>query len=99
MDRPTASPSSTDNEMFHALEDVSRRMFSAPALPSMLTGASDTAELRARGVQSYGTGPIGPASEGPLGGAHSDDENISIRALEKLVEFTWNVVMQVAASK
>ena len=97
MERPTAPPSRTDNEMFRALEKVSRRMYDAPALPSMLTGATDTAELRARGVQAYGTGPIGPAGEGPLGGAHSDDENISIRGLEKLVEFTWDVVLEVAA--
>jgi acetylornithine deacetylase/succinyl-diaminopimelate desuccinylase-like protein len=96
MERPTAPPSRTDNEMFRALEEVTHRMFAASALPSMLTGATDTAQLRARGVQSYGTGPIGPASEGPLGGAHSDDENISIRGLEKLVEFTWNVVIEVA---
>ncbi len=95
-ERPAAPPSSTENEMFHALEKVSRRMFSAPAIPTMLTGATDGAQLRARGVQAYGTGPITPANEGPLGGAHSDDENISIRALEKLVEFTWNTVLEVA---
>jgi len=97
MERPAAPPSRTDNEMFHPLAEVSRRMFAAPALPSMLTGATDTAQLRARGVQSYGTGAIGPAGEGPLVGAHSDDENISIRGLQKLVEFTWNVVIEVAA--
>jgi acetylornithine deacetylase/succinyl-diaminopimelate desuccinylase-like protein len=97
MERPPAPPSRTDNEMFRALEEVTRRMFAAPALPSMLTGATDTAQLRARGMQAYGTGPIGPAGQGPLGGAHSDDENISIRGLEKLVEFTWNVVLEVAA--
>lgn len=96
-ERPAAAPSRTDNEMFHALENVSRRMFSAPALPSMLTGATDAAQLRARGVQAYGTGPISPASEGPLGGAHADDENISIRGLERLVEFTWDVVLEMAA--
>lgn len=98
-ERPAAAPSGTDTEMFRALEKVSRRMFAAPALPTMLTGATDSAQLRARGVQAYGTGPISPAGDGPLGGAHADDENISIRALEKLVEFTWDAVMEVAAKK
>jgi len=98
-ERPAAPPSGTDTEMFRAIEKVSRRMFGAPALPSMLTGATDGAQLRARGVLAYGTGPISPAGDGPLGGAHSDDENISIRALEKLVEFTWDTVIEVAAKK
>jgi len=96
-ERPAATPSGTDTDLFHALEKVSRAMFSAPAIPSLLTGATDGAQLRARGVQAYGTGPISPIAEGPLGGAHSDDENISIRALEKMVEFTWNTVLEVAA--
>ena len=96
-ERPAAPPSRTDTEMFRALEKVSRRMFVAPTLPSMLTGATDCAQLRSKSVACYGTGPIGPAGEGPLGGAHADDELISVRGLEKLVEFTWNSVIEVAA--
>ena len=96
-ERPAAPASRTDTEMFRALEKAARRMFGAPTIPSMLTGATDSAQLRAKGVQAYGTGPIGPAGEGPLGGAHSDDENISVRGLEKLIELTWNAVIDVAA--
>lgn len=95
--RPPAPPSRIDNAMFHALETVSRRMFHAPVVPGMLAGATDNAELRARGVQAYGFGPIAASGEGPLGGAHSDDENISVRSLMKLVEFLWNTVIEVAA--
>ena len=62
----------------------------------MLAGATDCAQLRAKGVACYGFGPLSGA-EGPLGGAHSDDENISIQALYKLVEFLWNTVIEVAA--
>ena len=47
--------------------------------------------------QAYGVGAIGPASEGPLGGAHSDDENLSVRSLDKLVEYLWSAVLEVAA--
>lgn len=94
--RPAAPPSGTDNVMFHALEAVSHAMFNAPVIPGMLAGATDSAQLRAHGVAAYGFGPIA-SSEGPAGGAHSDDENISMRSLVKLVEFLWNTVIEVAA--
>ena len=51
-----------------------------------MTGATDNAQLRAKGVQAYGTGPIVGAAEGPLGGAHSDDENIPVCSLMALIE-------------
>jgi len=97
--RPAAPPSRLDSEMFHALETVGRRMFNAPTLPSMMTGATDNAELRARGVQAYGVGEVVDAAEGPLAGAHSDDEHISIHALTTLIEYMWNAVVEVAASR
>jgi acetylornithine deacetylase/succinyl-diaminopimelate desuccinylase-like protein len=33
--------------------------------------------------------------EGPLGGAHGDDEHISVRSLMALIEYLWNVLMEV----
>jgi acetylornithine deacetylase/succinyl-diaminopimelate desuccinylase-like protein len=96
--RPAAPPSRTDNAMFHALESVSHMTFNAPVVPGMLAGATDGAQLRARGVQAYGFGPL-TGGEGPLGGAHSDNENISVRALDKLIEFLWNTVIEVAAAQ
>jgi acetylornithine deacetylase/succinyl-diaminopimelate desuccinylase-like protein len=98
-ERPAAPPSHLDSEMFRALESVSRRMFNAPTLPSMMTGATDNAELRARGVEAYGVGEVVDAAEGPLGGAHSDDEHISVRALTTLIQFMWNAVIEVGASR
>jgi acetylornithine deacetylase/succinyl-diaminopimelate desuccinylase-like protein len=95
--RPAAPPSRTDNAMFRALEAVSRQMFNVPVVPGMLAGATDSAQLRARGVESYGFGPMAYSGEGPLGGAHSDDENISVKALDQLVEFLWRTVIEVAA--
>jgi acetylornithine deacetylase/succinyl-diaminopimelate desuccinylase-like protein len=85
--------------MFRALETVARRMFQAPTLPGMLTGATDNAQLRAKGVQAYGVGALVTPAEGPLGGAHSDDEHIAVRALMKMTEYLWNTVIEVAASK
>ena len=79
-------------------EAVGRRMFNVPTLPNMMTGATDNAQLRAKGVQAYGTGPIVTPEEGPLGGAHADDEHIPVRSLMALVEYMWNSVVGVAAA-
>ncbi|MBV9746993.1 MAG: M20/M25/M40 family metallo-hydrolase, partial [Acidobacteriia bacterium] len=94
--RPAAPPSRIDTAMFRALDNVGRRMFNAPTIPGMLAGATDCAQLRAKGVACYGFGPIA-GSDGPLGGAHSDDENISISSLNKLIEYLWYTVIEMAA--
>ena len=41
-------------------------------------------------------GPIVSSAEGASGGAHADDE--ALRSLEKLVQFLWFAVLEVAAS-
>ena len=97
--RPVSPPSRTDTEMFRAFENVARRMFNVPTLPNMMTGATDNAQLRAKGVQAYGTGPLVSPDEGPLGGAHTDDEHIPVRALMSMMEFLWASVVDVAAAK
>jgi acetylornithine deacetylase/succinyl-diaminopimelate desuccinylase-like protein len=71
----------------------------AITLPSMLTGATDMAQLRARGVQAYGFGPIVDDSDSGLGGAHTDDERLAEGSVEKLVEFLWYSVLETAAAK
>jgi acetylornithine deacetylase/succinyl-diaminopimelate desuccinylase-like protein len=96
--RPASAPSRIDTDMFRALEKVARRMYNVPTLPNLMTGATDNAQLRAKGVQAYGTGPSVSPEEGPLGGAHTDDEHIPVRSLMTLVEFLWNSVIDVAAN-
>jgi acetylornithine deacetylase/succinyl-diaminopimelate desuccinylase-like protein len=68
-------------------------------LPSMLTGATDNAQLRTKGVQAYGFGPMVDEKEaaGP-GGAHGDDERLRESSLYKEVEFLWKSVVRVAAN-
>lgn len=98
--RPASPPSRIDSEMFHALELVTRKMFpGAVTLPSMLTGATDMAQLRQKGVQSYGIGPILDEKTQDTGAAHTDDERIAEASLYKFVEFQWNAVIEIAASK
>ena len=60
--RPASPASRLDSEMYRVLEQVSKRMYpGVTVLPSMSTGASDKAQLRAKGQQSYGIGPCGNA--------------------------------------
>ncbi len=98
--RPASPPSRLDTEMFHALEAVTRRMFpGAVTLPSMLTGATDMAQLRQKGVQSYGIGPIVDEKTRDVGAAHTDDERLAEESLYKLVEYQLNAVLEVAAHR
>jgi acetylornithine deacetylase/succinyl-diaminopimelate desuccinylase-like protein len=95
--RPVAPPSRLDSEMFRAIEEVSRRLYPASTtLPAMLTGATDMAQLRNRGVQSYGIGPAMSADDKRDFGAHSDVERLLEPSLYRFVEFTWNAVVDVA---
>jgi acetylornithine deacetylase/succinyl-diaminopimelate desuccinylase-like protein len=95
--RPLSPPSRMDTAMFRALEKTAKQMYNVPTLPYLMTGATDLAQLRAKGVQGYGTGPAILPEEGPLGGAHTDDEHIPVPALMSLVEYMWNAVIEVAA--
>ncbi len=99
--RPAAPPSEIDNEMFETLENVAKRMYpSATVLPIMATGATDMAQVRAMGMQSYGIGPARSVEEINSGfGAHGDNERIAEEAFIGLVEYLWNVVIEVAASE
>jgi acetylornithine deacetylase/succinyl-diaminopimelate desuccinylase-like protein len=85
--------------MFRAFEATQRAMFpGAITLPSMLTGATDNAQLRAKGVQAYGFGPIVDEKDAAGGGgAHGDDERLMESSLYKEVEFIWRSVLQVVA--
>jgi hypothetical protein len=86
--------------MYRVLERVSKRMYpGVTVLPSMSTGASDKAQLRARGQQSYGIGPAGTRADFTSFGAHSDVERLAEPSIYSFVEFVWNAVAEIAASK
>ena len=98
--RPGARPSKLDTEAFKTLEDAAKRIYNTVTLPTMLTGATDMAFLRARGVECYGIGPMTDSEDGPLGfGAHSDQERILEEALHKFVRFQWEVVVSLAIAR
>ena len=98
--RPLAPPSGLDNEMYKTLEAVSKRLYpGVTVLPSMSTGATDMAFLRAKGVQSYGIGPANNDEDRTNYGAHSDVERMAEGSLYRFADFTWNVVVQMAGRK
>jgi acetylornithine deacetylase/succinyl-diaminopimelate desuccinylase-like protein len=99
--RPASPPSSIDNEMFRALEAATERLFpGAVTIPTMLTGATDMAQVRAKGTQCYGFGPVEAAEDmNGTGGAHGDDERIPESSLLPLVQFLWYAVTNVAATE
>jgi acetylornithine deacetylase/succinyl-diaminopimelate desuccinylase-like protein len=99
-ERPVTPPSRLDSEVFRALENVSKRMFpGSTTLPTMLTGATDMAFLRARGVQSYGIGPAVTEDDRINFGAHSDVERLSEASLYRFAEFTWSVALEIAGRR
>ncbi|MDX1481592.1 MAG: M20/M25/M40 family metallo-hydrolase [Woeseiaceae bacterium] len=99
--RPAAPPSGIDNEMFEAIETVARRLYpDATTIPNMATGATDMAQLRARGTESYGIGPARTLEEiNSRFGSHSDDERISEQSLQDMVRFLWNIVIEIGAAE
>ncbi len=95
--RPTSSPSGLDTDMFKALERAQGRVFpGVVTIPTMLTGATDGAQLRAKGVQAYGVGNFVENGESR---AHGNDERASIEGLAKFLQFLYTAVVDVAAAK
>jgi acetylornithine deacetylase/succinyl-diaminopimelate desuccinylase-like protein len=96
--RPAAPPSSINSEMFHALERAQQKVFpGSVTLPVMQTGATDSAQLRAKGVQAYGIGI--PKTEEDTRRVHGNDERIPVEAVGKFVEYLYAAVIDIAGSK
>ena len=98
--RPAATPSPRASDVFRTLEAALTRHYKAPVLPTMTTGATDMAYLRAKGMACYGIGPAIDVEDGPLGfGAHSDQERILESELHRYVRFHWDVVREIAGAR
>ncbi len=97
-DRPAGAPSSIHSEMFQALERAQAKLFpGAVTLPTMGTGATDSAQLRAKSVQGYGIGA--PTSDDDALRVHGNDERIRLEGEGKFVEYLYTAVVDVVASK
>jgi acetylornithine deacetylase/succinyl-diaminopimelate desuccinylase-like protein len=95
--RPGTGSANVSSEGFKAIESMVTKHYQAVTLPSMATGATDMAYLRAKGMQCYGIGPATDIEDGPKGfGAHSDQERILEAELHRFVRFHYDIVEALA---
>jgi acetylornithine deacetylase/succinyl-diaminopimelate desuccinylase-like protein len=98
--RPGTPSATLDSEGIKVLEEVLRRHYETVMLPTMSTGATDMAYLRAKGIQCYGIGPAVDIEDGPKGfGAHSDQERILETELHRFVRFHYDLVAELARTR
>ena len=98
--RPSGAQARLDTEAYRAIEASNTRVYNTITLPTMSTGATDMAQLRARGVQCFGIGPAVDSEDGPKGyGAHSDQERLLESELHRFVRFNWEVVTELARAR
>jgi acetylornithine deacetylase/succinyl-diaminopimelate desuccinylase-like protein len=96
--RPGAS-TPLDTDAFRVIEQVMQEIYGATVIPTMSTGATDMAYLRALGINCYGIGPAIDAEDGPLGfGAHSDQERIIEAELYRFVRANYEIVERLAGA-
>ena len=97
-ERPGAAPSPLDSDVYRAIEAAYKKIYSVITLPTMSTGATDMAFLRAKGMNCYGVGAMIDEEDAAKGfGAHSDQERLLEEALYKHVQFWWDAVTRIAA--
>ena len=95
--RPSGPPSSLDTDLFQALENTQSFMYpDAVTIPMMLTGATDSAQLRAAGIPTYG---IGAPSRDNDRRAHGNDERMSVQSMHDFVEFMYRTVLEVGGAR
>jgi len=98
--RPGAAPSPIDSEVYHAIEAANKNIYQVPTIPTMSTGATDMAFLRAKGMACYGVGPPIDDEDAAKGfAAHSDQERMREDALYNFMQFQWDVLTSIAMSK
>jgi acetylornithine deacetylase/succinyl-diaminopimelate desuccinylase-like protein len=98
--RPGTGDARLDTDAFRAIESAVTKHYATVTLPTMSTGATDMAYLRAKGVQCYGIGPATDLEDAAKGfAAHSDQERILESELHRFVRFQWDVIDQLARAR
>lgn len=98
--RPGAAPSSIRTPEYRTIEAAYKTVYGITTLPTMSTGATDMAFLRAKGVQCYGIGAARDDEDAVKGfGAHSDQERIREEAFFQHLQFFWTAVTGIAGKQ
>lgn len=96
--RPATPPSGLNTEAFLALEHAQQKVFfGVPTIPLMQAGATDSSELRARGVQAYGIGT--PSSFDDRSRIHGNDERLEIAGFGRFVDFLYTATLEIAGAR
>jgi len=99
-ERPHTAVATLDSEAFKGVEDAVTKIYHVTTLPTMSTGATDMAQLRAKGIQCFGIGSATDMEDGPKGfGAHSDQERLLESELHRFVRFNWEIVYNLARAR
>jgi acetylornithine deacetylase/succinyl-diaminopimelate desuccinylase-like protein len=93
--RGPVTPMPTDTALYEAIKEVAKDQApEARVMPFMTAWTTDSQDLRARGVITYGLIPPFTAEDG--GRMHGKDERIELAALDWYVNFLQAVVLKVA---
>jgi acetylornithine deacetylase/succinyl-diaminopimelate desuccinylase-like protein len=93
---PSAPSSSLHTAMFAAFEAAQKKLIpGAVTTPVMTTGATDSAFLRAKGVNAYGIRI--PRTFAENQGVHGNDERIELKYLALYQQFVQEAVEQVSS--
>jgi len=96
--RPAGAPSRLDTDLYRAMEATAHKIFpQAITLPDMLTGATDSSQLRAKGVQAYGIST--PKTDDDVRRVHGNDERTSVDGLKTFTKYLHDVAIAVAGTK
>jgi acetylornithine deacetylase/succinyl-diaminopimelate desuccinylase-like protein len=99
-ERPSPGTAKLDTELYKTVEAMVTRVYNTVTLPSMSTGATDMAQVRARGAQCVGIGSAIDVEDQLKGfGMHSDQERLLESELHRFVRFNWEIVTELARAK
>jgi acetylornithine deacetylase/succinyl-diaminopimelate desuccinylase-like protein len=92
-------PSAIEGAAPEAVRTVAAKTWpSAPVIPILSLGATDSRFLRGRGIPAYGLNPIA-ITESDGRRAHGVDERIPVASLRPGIEFMHELVLELAAER
>jgi Acetylornithine deacetylase/Succinyl-diaminopimelate desuccinylase and related deacylases len=91
------TPAPIEPQLLGAITDLTNRMWGGiPVIPTMSTGATDGAYLRAAGIPTYGVS--GLFMQSGEGNAHGRDEKMRVKSYYEGLDFLDQLVRQVSSA-